>query len=430
MENLQSALTRIQKKENESAFFPLYGNGAQELEAAKKRYAQIAQSFSQTFENENEICFYSAPGRTEIGGNHTDHNHGRVLAAAVNLDVVAAAAANGDNTVRLKSEGFDGTDVIDLSDLSLKEEEKGTSAALVRGVCSRMAELGYKVGGFDAFTASRVLKGSGLSSSAAFEVLVVAILSHLYNEGSVDAVTAAKISQYAENVYFGKPCGLMDQMASSVGGFSAIDFNDPLQPVIEKIDFDLAKVSHALCIVDTGGNHADLTPDYAAIPQEMKAVASLFGKEFLRDVDKDEFMRKLRDVRAAVGDRAALRALHFFADNERVEEQAEALKNGNFETFKDLSIQSGRSSFMYLQNVFSSKHVAEQGLSLALALSEGILQGWGSWRVHGGGFAGTIQAFVPYDLLEPYKSEMEAVFGAGSCHVLSIRSAGGVKVQL
>ena len=408
-------------------FEKLYG---QDAAAQKIRYERIQQGFESRFGKGREITFYSAPGRTEIGGNHTDHNHGRVLAAAVNLDIAAAAAQSSKNIVRLKSEEYLNTNCVDLTDLHIKESERGSSSALLRGICARCVELGYQVGGFDCFTSSQVLKGSGLSSSAAFEVLIVTMISHLFNGGAIEPVAAAQISQYAENVYFGKPCGLMDQTASAVGGFASIDFNNPKQPTLEKIDFDLAKSGYVLCITDTGGSHADLTEDYAAIPIEMKAVAAIFGKEVLRDVNEQEFMSKIGEVRKLVGDRAVLRSIHFFADNERVAQEADALRAGDFEAFKALSIASGNSSYKLLQNVFACSNPSEQGISLALAISEKILKGRGAWRVHGGGFAGTIQAFVPFDLLDAYKTNLEAVFGSDTCHMLSIRAAGGVKVKM
>lgn len=400
------------------------------VEAQKARYETITAGYEECYGKAQELSYFSAPGRTEVGGNHTDHNHGCVLAAAVNLDIVAAAAKNDDNVVRLKSLEYPGMDVIDLNDLAPQEKEMEKAASLIRGVCARCRELGYTVGGFNAYTATQVLKGSGLSSSAAFEVVIVTAISHLFNNGAIDAVTAAQISQYAENVYFGKPSGLMDQTASSVGGFTAIDFHDPKKPVLEKVDFDLAKYNHALCIVDTGGNHADLTGDYAAIPVEMKSVARLLGAEVLRDADEGEFWNRLGELRQKVGDRAVLRAMHFFSDNRTAQEEAALLKAGDFDGFKEKIIASGRSSATRLQNVFACSNPSEQGLSLALAVSEKLLAGKGAWRVHGGGFAGTIQAFVPVEMLEEYRSAMEAVFGEGTCHVLSIRSAGGVQVKI
>lgn len=403
----------------------LYGVEAPEQEA---RYKELAAYFAQEFHAGETLEFFSAPGRTEVGGNHTDHNNGKVLAAAVNLDVIAAVHKTEDGVISLKSVGYP-IDVIDTADLAVKDAEKERSAALIRGVCARLKELGYNIGGFEAVTTSRVLKGSGLSSSAAFEVLVVTILSHLYNEGKIDPVEAAQISKFAENVYFGKPSGLLDQMAASVGGFTTMDFGDPAAPVIEKIDFDLNRYGYALCVVDTGGNHADLTGEYAAVPVEMKSVAAEFGKSVLREVDEAEFMKKIPELRGKVSDRAILRAIHFFDDNRGVEKEVAALKAGDFETFKQLVIASGRSSATHLQNVFAVVNPAEQGVTLALAVIEKLLDGKGAYRVHGGGFAGTVQAYVPLDMLEAFKKDIEAVFGEGACYVLSVRSAGGTKVE-
>ncbi|RGX54335.1 MULTISPECIES: galactokinase [Anaerotruncus] len=394
----------------------------------RARYAAAAEAFEKLFGQGREAELFSAPGRTEIGGNHTDHQHGCVLAAGVNLDVIAVASKNSEQVIRIQSEGFP-MDTIDLGDLSVQAAEKNQAAALIRGVAARMKQLGYPVGGFDAYTTSNVLKGSGLSSSAAFEVLVGTILNHLYAKAKSDPVEIAQIGQYAENVYFGKPCGLMDQTASSVGGFVAIDFCDPAHPVVEKVGFDFAASGYKLCIVDTGGDHADLTADYAAMPAEMKSVAAVFGKEVLRDVLPEEFYKNLAKVRVQCTDRAILRAFHFFADNERAPKEAEALRRGDFAEFKRLIIESGRSSFMYLQNCSTFRSAKEQGIPLALALSEHILKDRGAWRVHGGGLAGTIQCFVPSDMLENYQHRIESVFGPGSCHVLSIRPAGGVKVS-
>lgn len=403
---------------------------ADELDMQKGRYEEIREGFAGQFGDAAGIEYFSAPGRTEIGGNHTDHNHGHVLAAAVNLDIVAAARKRDDGKIYLKSAEYPDMDIIDITDLEKKEEEMDRSASLLRGICARCKELGYQIGGFEAYTKTRVLKGSGLSSSAAFEVVLVTILSHLYNDGKIDAVTAAIVSQYAENVYFGKPSGLMDQMASSVGSVIAIDFADTDKPVIEEIEFDLKGFGHALCIVDTGGNHADLTPEYAAIPVEMKAVAGYFGQEYLRGVDQDAFMKAIPELRKQFGDRAVLRSLHFFDDDRIAAEEAAALKNGDFEGFKFLVNRSGLSSETRLQNVFATVNPEEQGLSLALALTKRFLGENGACRVHGGGFAGTIQAFVPFELLDAYQQEMEAVFGKGSFYRLSIRAAGGTKVQL
>lgn len=397
------------------------------VRAQYDRYAALANEFARLYDGERDIRLFSAPGRTEVGGNHTDHNHGKVLAAGIDLDAVAAAAVNSENIVRVKSAGYS-MDVVDLSDLSVQENETGHSPALVRGMCQGFLNYGYKIGGFDAATASRVLSGSGLSSSAAYEVLVGTMLNYLYNDGAVDAVTIAKIAQYAENEYFGKPCGLMDQTACSVGSFVTIDFEDPKVPIIEEVKFDFASCGHALCIVDTKGNHSDLTDEYGFIRSEMESVAQYFGKSVLREVSEAEFYGEIAEVRKKVGDRAVLRAMHFYADNARVEKEVSALRAGDFEAFKQYILESGSSSYMYNQNVFSVKKPTDQPVSLALAVSERVLRGKGAWRVHGGGFAGTIQAFVPLELLDAYKSEMERIFGEGACYVLSIRPVGGTEI--
>lgn len=400
----------------------------QEAQSQRARYEELRNGFIKQFGDGEGGEFFSAPGRSEVGGNHTDHNHGRVLAAAVNLDIAAYARKTDNGKAVLKSAEYPKIDVVEINDLARKQEEAETSASLLRGICARCKELGYTVGGFEAYTITRVLKGSGLSSSAAFEVLVVTIISHLYNDGKIDPVTAAKIAQYAENVYFGKPSGLLDQMASSVGGFTSIDFKDPENPVINKVDFDITAAGYALCVVDTGGNHADLTGEYAAIPKEMKQVAAFFGKEYLRDVDETAFYQQIGEIRKQTGDRAVLRAMHFFDDDRLAAEEAKALQTGDFESFKDMIISSGRSSSQRLQNVFAVVNPQEQGLTLALALTERLLAGKGAWRVHGGGFAGTIQAFVPLSFLDQYRTEIEKVFGQGTCYTLSIRQPGGTKV--
>lgn len=404
----------------------LYGK---EAAGQKARYESIQKGFAEVFGSADGGEWFSAPGRMEIGGNHTDHNHGRVLTAAVNLDIVGLVKKTDNGVIRLKSAEYDKIDEVSVSDLEKRPEVSG-SQSLIRGICAKCKELGYQVGGFDCYTMTRVMKGSGLSSSAAFEVLVVTILSHLYNEDSIDPVTAAIVSQYAENVYFEKPSGLLDQMASSVAGFTSIDFREPLNPVIEKIDFDFDSCGYAVCVVDTGGNHANLTGEYAAIPAEMKQVAQFFGKEFLRDVDETEFYDKLGEVRKVTGDRAVLRAMHFFDDDRLAAEEAAALKRGDFDSFRKMIRASGLSSLQRLQNVFATVSPAEQGITLALSLTEKILGRDGAFRVHGGGFAGTIEAFVPQGQLEEYRAKIEKVFGEGSCHVLSVRQAGGTKVVL
>ena len=401
-------------------------------ELQRERYASLTENFKSYFsvESDDGIEYFSAPGRTEIGGNHTDHQHGRVLTAAVNLDIIAAAKKRDDCMIRLKSHEYTKFDEIDISVLEPKSMEREKSASLIRGIAARVSELGYKVGGFDCYTTSNVLKGSGLSSSAAFEVLVVTILNHFYNDDKIDPVTVAQIAQYAENVYFGKPSGLMDQTASSVGGFTAIDFNDPKKPVLEKIEFNLSDYGHKLCIVDTRGSHADLTNEYAAVPVEMKSVAEFFGKSVLREVDEIEFYKSIPALREKLGDRAVLRAIHFFDENRRAKEEADKLKEKDFDAFRALVKDSGNSSLMKLQNVFASSDPGHQGLTLALALTARLLKDRGAYRVHGGGFAGTIQAYVPDDLLDEYKTMIESVFGEGTCYVLNIRTAGGTKITL
>ena len=371
--------------------------------------------------------YFSAPGRTEIGGNHTDHQRGRVLAGAVNLDTVAAVHPNGTNTIRIQSKGYP-LSVVALDQLSPVAEEVNTSSSLIRGVAARFTQLGCKVEGFDAYCESTVLPGSGLSSSAAYEVLIGTIINHLFFDAKVSQAEVAQIGQYAENVFFGKPCGLMDQTASAVGNLVTIDFFDREHPVIEPVDFDFASSGHALCIIDSGADHADLTDEYAAVPGEMKAVAAWFGKEVLTQIDEAEFYAKIPQLRQACGDRAVMRCIHFYQENARVPQQVAALREGNFDKFLSLVKQSGYSSWMYLQNVIPAGYKAHQDVAVALGLAEHYLQGRGAYRVHGGGFAGTIQAFVPFDILDTFVAGMDAALGQGACHVLSIRSAGGVEM--
>ncbi len=400
-----------------------------QLEAQRERYRKAENSFAEYFGALGEHRFFSAPGRTEICGNHTDHNNGKVFAASVDLDVIAVAEYTEDNCITIKSEGFP-EDRIDLSDLSVREDEKNSAAALIRGVAQGFVDSGYKIGGFRAYTTSNVMKGSGLSSSAAFEVLVGTILSHLFNGGQISSVKVAQISQYAENVYFGKPSGLMDQMASSVGGFIAIDFKDNETPIIEPIPNYFEEYGHALCIVDAKGDHADLTDEYASIPTEMKAVAGFFDCESLRQLSLEDIMLNMHDLRETFGDRAILRAIHFFHENDRVDKLVHALKNKNFNDFLSSVKESGDSSFKYLQNVYANSDVKHQCLSIALNAAENTLHRKGACRVHGGGFAGTIQAFVPLENLKQFKMHMEKIFGTNSCHVLAIRPVGGTEVIL
>lgn len=397
------------------------------VELQKPRYIRLINEFIKLFGEDRDVIITSAPGRTEVCGNHTDHNNGKVLAASVNLDAVAVAAKNEEDVVRVKSDGH-AMNVVEISELLPDESEFGHSTAMVRGVVAKIEGLGYKIGGLDCVTTSDVIGGSGLSSSAAFEVLLGTTLSYLYNDGVISAVDIAKIAQYAENVFFGKPCGLLDQMASSVGTFVTIDFESTENPKIKKVDFDFSKSGHSLCIVDTGGNHSDLTDDYAAVRGEMESVAKALGKDVLREISFADFKQAVPSLLGRVSDRALLRAFHFYRENIRVEKAVSALESSNFDEFKKIINESGRSSYMYNQNVFTPKDPAEQKISLALCISEEVLGVNGAYRVHGGGFAGTIQAFVPNELLQEYKTAMEDVFGKGSCHVLIIRPVGGTRV--
>ena len=404
----------------------LYGKTRRE--EARDRCEAVIAGFTKTFESQPEALF-SAPGRTELGGNHTDHQHGRVLAAGVDLDILAAAAPNQSGMIRVQSQGYP-LIVVDLHELSPKAGEENTSAALIRGVAARMAALGCPLqnAGLDAYMVSSVPGGSGLSSSAAFEVLIGTMLNDLFWDGRCTPVEIAQIGQYAENVFFGKPCGLMDQTASSVGGVVAIDFADTAHPAVEQIGLDLTAQGYALCILDSGAGHADLTSEYAAITDELKAVCRCFGKEVLREVPEEEFLAALPEVRKAAGDRAVNRAFHIYAENRRAEAEAQALRDGDFDRFLAMVRDSGRSSAMYLQNVIPTGQTTAQELMVTIALCESILAGRGAVRVHGGGFGGTAQAFVPLDMLETFKEKTEAALGAGSCHVVTIRPVGGARV--
>ena len=373
--------------------------------------------------------YFSAPGRTEIGGNHTDHQRGRVLAGAVNLDTLAAVRPNDLGVIRVLSQGYPLCQV-ELDVLTPQPNEINTTAALIRGVAAKLTQMGYTIGGLDAYCTSTVLPGSGLSSSAAFEVLVGTILNHLFCDGQVSQPQIAQIGQYAENVFFGKPCGLMDQTASAVGNLVTIDFFEKDAPVITPVSFDFSACGHALCIIDTRASHADLTDEYAAIPQEMKSICDWFGCQVLTQVEEEDFYENLGKLREVCSDRAILRAIHFYEDNQRVPKQVSALENGDFETFLKLITESGESSWMYLQNVIPAGNKAKQEVALSLALSRKLLGGRGACRVHGGGFAGTIQAFVPMDLLETFTKGIDAVLGDGACHVLSIRPQGGVEAEV
>ena len=373
-------------------------------------------------------ALFSAPGRTEIGGNHTDHQHGRVLAGSVNIDVIAAVGTNDLGQLRLKSEGYD-LCVIDLSDLEKKKSEENTSPAILRGTCAAFAQRGAKLSGLDVYVASNVPKGSGVSSSAAFEVLVGTILTELFlEERKVSPIEIAQIGQWVENVYFGKPCGLMDQMASSVGGVVGIDFADSAQPAVAKIDFDLSEAGLALCILDSGADHADLTDEYAAVPAECKAVAKVCGGEVLREVPYETFLKKIPQCRKACSDRAVLRAFHFYADNDRVEKQVFALVNKAYDSFLQLVNESGHSSWEYLQNITPAGAIQQQAVGLTIAVAKDALEGKGAVRVHGGGFAGTVQAFVPLDMVAKFQKEVEMILGENTCHVMDIRPVGGIRL--
>lgn len=399
------------------------------LDKARARAVHVVSRFIEEFSPASDAAaaLFTGPGRTEIGGNHTDHQHGHVLCGSVDLDMLACAAPNGLDVIRVHSEGYPALEVA-LDSLSPREDEKNTSAALVRGVAAKIAELGHTLCGFDAYVTSNVLSGSGLSSSAAYEVLIGNILNHLCCGGALDPVEIAKIGQYAENVYFGKPCGLMDQMGSAVGGAVAIDFHDPASPVVRRADYDFSASGHALCIVDTASSHGDLTDDYADITREMGAVAAYFGQKFLRDVPEADFHAALPALRASCGDRAVLRAMHYYEDDRRAVEEAEALAAGDFPRFLALVNASGLSSALHLQNTWSISDPRQQAIPVCLAVGRELLEGTGAIRVHGGGFAGTIQAFVPNDKLVSFKTGMEALLGPGKCHILHIRPQGGIKI--
>ncbi len=411
----------------DSRFCEIYGSAA--LKTQKARYLHAVEEFEKLYGADREAALYSVAGRSELSGNHTDHNHGCVIAASIDLDIIAVASPSTGSVIRVKSEGFP-EDVVDFGVYNAPNPARyEKSDSLIAGMVAGFRKEGLAVGGFDAYTTSNVLKGSGISSSAAFEDMIGNILNYVYNDGKVSNVEIAKLAQYAENRFFGKPCGLMDQMACAVGGIIAIDFRDPSAPVIEQTDFDLSAAGYNLCIVNTGGNHADLTGDYASVPAEMKSVAAYFGKEVLRDTDENAVLAAIPALREKVGDRAILRALHFFAENRRVAAQKAALKAGDLDTFLANVIASGRSSFCYLQNVYTTKNVSEQGLSLALCLAERVLSGKrAAWRVHGGGFAGTIQAFVPTEDVAEFRAVMDAAFGEGRCMVLRVRPEGALRV--
>ena len=416
----------LQQAAFEETLARLYG--AEGAERARERCTEVMEGFARTFRRPAEALF-SAPGRTELGGNHTDHQHGCVLAAAVDLDILAAAAPNGSSVIRVLSQGYPLTEV-DLREPEPRDDERDTSAALIRGVAARMSALGsdLRAGGLDVYMISNVPKGSGLSSSAAYEVLIGTMLNELFWDGHCTPVELAQIGQYAENVYFGKPCGLMDQTASSVGGVVFIDFSDTAHPAVERLDVELQSYGYALCILDSGAGHEGLTAEYRSITDELRAVCRVFDREVLRDVPEEAFLARLPEVRAAAGDRAVNRAFHVYAENRRAQEEKQALGRGDFDRFLELVRESGRSSAMYLQNIIPTGSAAAQELMVTIALCERILEGRGAVRVHGGGFGGTAQAFVPLDMLSKFKETTEAALGQGRCHVVMIRPAGGIRL--
>jgi galactokinase len=430
MNNLRYNLKHDPKMEQEilqlkSIFSIIYGDNQQVIDSQLKRYSELVADFRGKF-SENELHYFSTPGRTEIGGNHTDHNHGRVLAGSINLDSIGVAARNNSRTVTIYSEGYDAAFRVNLEDLNVNQQELGTTTSLIRGIAARLNELGYHIGGFNACITSDVLPGSGLSSSASIEVLIGTIFNALFNNDGIEPEILAITGQYAENNYFGKPCGLMDQVACAMGGIVTIDFKHPQNPEIKRVKFDFAAQDYSMMVVDTGGTHADLTDDYASVPIEMKSVAKSLGGSVCRDISSKDLMEGIRKLRPEISDRALLRAIHFLGDNDRVVDQVQALENNEFERFLNMVTTSGNSSFKYLQNIFSPNNISEQGVALALALTENFLGevGEGACRVHGGGFAGTIQVFLPNRAVQQYTKMMESVFGNGSVHALIIRPLG------
>lgn len=422
--NTKQLIAQIKSGNLDNRLLDIYVD-KQTLEYQKKRYVDAIKKYEHYY-GAGEVKLFSAPGRSEVGGNHTDHQHGEVLAGAINLDAIAVAKEIAEDEIRIVSGKVEHK--VSLKDLSANKAEAGTTKALIKGVAAGFVERGYKIGGFCAYITSDVLIGSGMSSSAAFETLIGVILSGLYNDMSISDVEIAIIGQYAENVYFGKPCGLMDQMACSVGSLVHIDFKNPKEPQIEKVDFDLEGFGYSLCITDTKGSHADLTDEYAAVPAEMKQVANYFGKEVLADVTMEELLDNIVELRKTLSDRCVLRALHFLNENERVKKEVDALKNTDMADFLSTVKASGNSSYKYLQNVYSNKDTEHQNVSLALALSEILLGEEGACRVHGGGFAGTIQAFVRNEDVKEYQKSMDKVFGRDACHALKIRKYGGIQV--
>jgi len=428
MLSLQDSIENIGTKK---LFSILYGKNSKTINEQMDRYQTLIANYETCFSINDNFQLFSTPGRTEIGGNHTDHNHGRVLAAGINLDTIAAAAKNNDNRITIYSQGYDKPFIVTLDELNFKEEEKGTTNALIRGIAARFVEMDYKIGGFNACISSNILAGSGLSSSASIEVLIGTILNVFYNEHKISEKILALIGQYAENVYFKKPCGLMDQIVCAVGGIVIIDFKNPGEPLIKKVDFTFSAQNYSLIIVNTGGNHADLTDDYASVPREMIAVAEALKASVCREITMADVLKNISELRSAVGDRAVLRAIHFLGENERVENQVNALEKGDFEIFLKLVNDSGNSSFKWLQNCYTTKNTSEQGITLALSLTEDYIKlcKKGACRVHGGGFAGTIQVFLPSEFVADYKKIMESVFGKQSVLMLNIRQYGTLHIN-
>lgn len=425
---LETLKERLDRGELVSRLIPIYGSVRAELNDVQSRIADVVEQYESHF-GKGDVALFTAPGRTELGGNHTDHQRGRVLAGAVSMDMVACAASNGSRWVRIVSDGYPEV-AVNLDDLDRKSRERGTSAALVRGVAHALAERGYDLHGFSACVSSTIPGGAGLSSSAAYEILIGVILNHLSCAGVVSQVELAKIGQYAESQYFGKPCGLLDQMACSIGGVVSIDFENPNEPIIEAVDFSMDESGYVLCIVESGGHHADLTDEYASVPDEMREVAAFFDRKVLREVDEGTFWASLQALREQVGDRAVLRAIHFFGDNARVLEQVEALRAQCFDDYLAMVAQSGISSAVQLQNLYAVRSPQVQDVVVAISLAKHLLAGRGAVRVHGGGFAGTIQAYVPVDAAEEFTAGMNAVLGEGSCHRVRIRPVGGAEITV
>ncbi len=429
--NAKELISHIKNGHADKTLLDIYQTEA-ELQIQKARYVKAIKEYQHIFNHDDsdEVHIFSAPGRTEVCGNHTDHQHGEVLAASISDDAIAVVSPRSDGAIQLLSEGYDMI-TVKTDSLAPDASEEGTTRALIRGVLARTQEEGYAIGGFNAYVTSNVLSGSGLSSSAAFETLLGTILSGLYNDMTIDPVQIAIIGQYAENTYFGKPCGLMDQMACSVGALCHIDFADPSDPKVERIDYSLTSAGYSLCITDTKGSHADLTPDYAAVPEEMRSVAALFDKEYLQEIPEADILGRIPYIREKCGDRALLRAIHYYEECARVREATAALKEDHFDDFLDVIRRSGDSSYKYLQNVYPPHDLSRQNTSVALQISELTLRqanDAGTSRIHGGGFAGTIQAFVRNDTVETYRRAMDDIFGVGACHVLLIRAYGGVQV--